>query len=374
MSGAASPEYQADDPARGRMRDRLRSVAGRHPAPGLQWAAAGPRTPAAVVWTGIADACTRQPVGRDTVFLSASMTKVITAVLVLQMVDRGLLSLDTFLPDLLPEIPYDRPFTVGMTLAHTAGLPNPNPMRWVHDRAAATVFDEGRALDAVIASAPKLRSVPGAVYRYSNVGYWLLGRALERLSGLSYGDLVRDRITAALGVPPQDFGCEFPPGDVGARGHVRRLGLVHPVLRLFLPRFLDGCPGSGRWARLADLTMDGPAYGGIFATSAGWMAVLKDLLRPAPVLLAPASQDALLEPRTLDLAGARTSAFGLRVGAFRGNRFLSKPGGGPGFSANLRIYPDIGVVSVWMRNALSFSERGIERVSDDLDAALISEA
>jgi CubicO group peptidase (beta-lactamase class C family) len=374
MTGTASHGYQADDPTTGRMADRLRSVAGHHRAPGFQWAAVGPRTPPAVVWTGVADACTGRPVDGNTVFLSASTTKMITAVLVLQMVDRGLLSLDRLMPDLLAEIPYDGPFTVGMTLAHTAGLPNPNPMRWVHDRAGAPAFDEGRALGAVLAAAPKLRSEPGAVYRYSNVGYWLLGRVLERLSGLSYRDLVRDRIAAPLGLPPHRFGCAFPPDDTGARGHVRRLGLVYPVLRLFLPPLLDGCPRSGPWARLADLTMDGPAYGGVFATSACWIAVVRDLMRPAPVLLTPASRDALLEPKTLDLAGARISAFGLRVGTFRGHRFLSKPGGGPGFSANLRIYPDIGVVSVWMRNALSFSERGIERVSDDLDAALISEA
>ena len=348
----------------------LRSLVDRSRAPGLQWAVGGPARPEIVLWAGLADTCTGYPVGPETVFLSSSTTKFITALLVLQMVDRGMLSLATPLSDVLPDIPYRAPVTVGMALAHTGGLPNPNPMRWVHDPGTTGAFDEQRALDAVLARSPRLLSEPGTRYRYSNVGYWLLGRLLERLSGQNYGDLVRDRIAGPLELDPLDLGCTFPPGDLGARGHVRKRSLVYPFLRVALPRQLDGCRG-GPWGRLAKLSMDGLAYGGIFARTRGYLAVLQDLLCNPPTLLSAASRDRLLRPQALDLETCRSTAFGLNVGTHRGHLFLSKPGGGPGFSSNLRIYPDIGLASVWMRNCLSFSEREIERFSDLLDSVFL---
>lgn len=61
-----------------------------------------------------------------------SITKTLTALAILQLVDRGVLGLDDPVTDLLPGLPYPRDITVRHLLTHAAGLPNPLPLRWIH--------------------------------------------------------------------------------------------------------------------------------------------------------------------------------------------------------------------------------------------------
>jgi len=51
---------------------------------------------------------------------------------------------------------------------------------------------------------------------------------------------------------------------------------------------------------------------------------------------------------------------------------LSKPGGGPGFNSNLRIYPQRRLASVYLSNQMRASEADIQRFSDQVDRALLS--
>ena len=69
-----------------------------------------------------------------------------------------------------PGIQYGLQATVRQLLAHSSGVPNPIPLRWVHlaDRHAA--FDEGAALAKVLREHPRLSFPPGSKYAYSNIG------------------------------------------------------------------------------------------------------------------------------------------------------------------------------------------------------------
>lgn len=333
-------------------------------APGAQWLVSRTGQGVRSLAVGVADAGSGAAVTLRTMFLSASTTKLLTAILALQAARRGEVSLQAPIGDWLPEVGGAGRLTLAMLLAHRSGLPNPNPLAWVH-ASGADGFNDRRALAAVLR---RVRESAGTgSYRYSNLGYWLAGAVLEQATGQPFAALVADRLVAPLGLTAADMSVALPEREVLARGHLRRFGPAHALLRLVYPWQIDRAAGG--WVRLAPLLMNGPAFGGVFARAEAYLRVGEDLLGPEPRLLTPEDRDALLEPWEREPGTA--NPFGLQIGRLNGQLHLGKPGGGPGFASNLRLYPDSGVVSVWMANALCFSERRIQARSDRLDRAVL---
>jgi hypothetical protein len=108
------------------------------------------------------------------------MSKTITAAAVLQLVEIGRIGLDDPVDRHLGSLPYSSRVTVRQLISHTSGIPNPIPLRWVHSADLHETFDEDTALAAVLRKYPRLSFAPGSKYAYSNIGYWLLGRVVER--------------------------------------------------------------------------------------------------------------------------------------------------------------------------------------------------
>jgi CubicO group peptidase (beta-lactamase class C family) len=100
--------------------------------PGIQYVAVSRSGVAFEGYAGYADLATRRPMLADTEMMAFSMSKVITAVAVLQLVERGTLGLEDSISRLIPWQPYGPDVTVRQLLCHTAGIPNPLPLRWVH--------------------------------------------------------------------------------------------------------------------------------------------------------------------------------------------------------------------------------------------------
>ena len=144
-------------------------------------------------------------VDEHAVFEIGSVTKVFTALLLAVLSGAGEVALDEPLADLYPELTIPvrgRPITLVDLATHSAGLPRlpPGLLRQGlrhRDNPYAT-FSEGdvaRAIESV-----RLRAEPGARVRYSNFGAGLLGQALARRAATPYGDLVRARVCAPLGL------------------------------------------------------------------------------------------------------------------------------------------------------------------------------
>ncbi|WP_426031994.1 serine hydrolase domain-containing protein [Caulobacter sp. DWP3-1-3b2] len=148
-----------------------------------------------------------RPHRRGDLWRWASVTKQLTATLVLQEVARGSLSLDDTLPTRLPAF---RGATAGgvtirMLLQHTSGLPNPD------DTAMATPADlpdfyrrrtpgAGGPADALGYCAGSVKGQPGAAFSYNNCDFIVLGAVLQRVTGQSFPALLRARITRPLGL------------------------------------------------------------------------------------------------------------------------------------------------------------------------------
>jgi len=144
------------------------------------------------------------PLDGDTVFEIASLTKILTALLLADMVQSGDVALDDPVAKYLPAhvgVPdYDgHAITLRHLATYTAGLPAfPDDLPKL-DKAKPFPDYSIDQLYAALANT-KLSYAPGEHYRYSNFGYGLLGHVLSRVAGMRYEDLVVARVCAPLGM------------------------------------------------------------------------------------------------------------------------------------------------------------------------------
>lgn len=132
----------------------------------------------------------------DSLFQIGSISKVYTAILVMQLVESGELNLETPVKDILQEfdIPGAETITIRHLLSHSSGM------------TSDFTFDTGRGDECLrnyIEEANKalqLESLPGTVVSYSSVGYNLLGRIVEVITGQIWDDALRDRLLSPLGL------------------------------------------------------------------------------------------------------------------------------------------------------------------------------
>ena len=144
-----------------------------------------------------------------TKFEIGSMTKQFTALLVLQFVNEGKLSLDGYISDYLPYYRKDtgKRVTLAELLSHTSGIPEFLSYPGFLNGPASRTHYGVQEFTAQFCSGD-LRFDPGTRFEYSNSGYFLLGAILEQVSGTSYEQLLQDRILIPLKM--RDSGYTHP--------------------------------------------------------------------------------------------------------------------------------------------------------------------
>jgi CubicO group peptidase (beta-lactamase class C family) len=134
----------------------------------------------------------------ETVFQIASLTKAFTAAAVMQLQEKGKLSVNDAICKHLEHCPRMwEPITIKHLLTHTSGIPNYTNFTGYEQAARLSATDE--EIVARFRDKP-LGFTPGTQYQYSNSGYHLLGMIIEKVSGKPYGDYVRENIFAPLGM------------------------------------------------------------------------------------------------------------------------------------------------------------------------------
>ena len=336
--------------------------------PGLSIAVVGPDGLRWAGGVGLADLATRTPATPHTVYPWFSMTKLVTATAVLQLCERGRLALDApvaryYAPfGALRPAPWTAGVTVRHLLSHSAGLPNPLPLRWVHpaDRPGP---EPGVFVAGLLARHPRLRSAPGARGAYSNLGYLILGELIAAVAGQPYEDYVREHILVPLGMARTDFRYTDALAATAATGYQRRWSAMTPLLRALLPPGILGVP-TGRFVTFRRFYVDGAAYGGLIGPVDDAARFLRAHLGAGHAreggLLTPASV-ALMQ--RLAVRGAQRD-FGLGWFRPRARRadpppFIEHLGGGAGFWNDMRLYPALGLGTVVMGNATAYDHEAI---------------
>ncbi|HSO23215.1 MAG TPA: serine hydrolase domain-containing protein, partial [Chondromyces sp.] len=225
------------------------------------------------------------PNGGDIRYRLASISKTFTAVLVMQLVDEGRLSLDAPLSELLPGYRADTGSRVRLRhlLGHSSGIPDYFRVAGGWAAFAARVDTESPAKPGFAAElcSGDLEFDPGTQWSYSNCGYFLLGMIIERITGEPFDRVLQARIFDAAGM--------HDSGDEGADP----LAVIERLASSYI-RTPDGVRRQGYWNMATAF-----AAGSLYATP-------RDLMR----------YDRALADETLLSAGARQQMFTLGVGGW----------------------------------------------------------
>jgi CubicO group peptidase (beta-lactamase class C family) len=319
--------------------------------------------------SGWADIRRRASVDPATTMMAYSMSKTMTAVAALQLVESRQVGLDDPVERYVGALPYGSTVTVRQLIAHTSGIPNPIPLRWVHPADRHEAFDEDAALAAVLRRHPRLSFEPGSRYAYSNIGYWLLGKVIERASGETFSSYVIERVLRPLAIEARDLAYVVADPGHHATGYLKKYSLMNLVKGLLIDRELVG-DYSGRWLAIRSHYLNGAAFGGLVGTARGFGAFLQDQLRERSVLFNETTKRLFYAQQHTTRRASIGMTLGWHIGDLDGTRFFFKEGGGGGFHCMMRLYPRDGVGSVVMTNATGFDVGGL---LDTIDTSFLRE-
>jgi CubicO group peptidase (beta-lactamase class C family) len=312
------------------------------------------------------DICSDVPVTSTTTFMASSVTKTLTAAAVLQLSERGHLDLASSLSTYYPLHPYGIDLRIDQLLNQTSGIPNPMPLRWLHLAEDHDGYDEDAALSKELTRHSKLRFAPESRYAYSNLAYWLLGKVIEQASGSLYAEYMRDNVFDPLGISGEEMGCLIPNPELHACGHLKRRSVLGLLMPLMMSKDVFAQSARGR-RRFKPVYMNGPAYGGLIGTAGAFAKFLQDQLRPDSALFGEKTKTLFFCKQTDNRGRPIETTLGWHWGELSGTEYYGKPGGGPGFQSNMRIYPTRGIGTIWLANETGASEGPIHARTDSLD-------
>ena len=287
---------------------------------------------------GVADVESGRPVdvGR-TVFETASVTKLITATAVMQLVDAGRLDLDRDVNDYLEDVQvprtFDEPVTLHHLLTHTTGFET----RLIGGRTPLDEQAEATLAAGLRENLPARVRPPGEVISYSNFGYALTGLVVERVTGRRFAGYMKEQLLEPLGMERSSF-KHLPAALEGERAtgyryQERRDSLVPmPKSR---PDLLT--PAGGLRGTVEDLghfivaQLDGGGYGDGQVLSAASIRTMQ----------APQYRD---HP---DLPGR---GYGFHERYVAGHRVVGHAGRTPGFASYLVLLPRQGIGFFYVQN------------------------
>ena len=161
---------------------------------------------------GLANLETKRPITPDTAFLLASVTKQFTAMAIMMLGERGMLKYEDPLSKFFPEFPpYAEKITVRHLLNHTAGFPEYDDLwvqsgrvdhNWPRSSTTKPSSFEPTSKDVLklLAQQNGLEFTPGQKWKYSNSGYVILAQIVEKVSGKSFSQFLRENIFRPLGM------------------------------------------------------------------------------------------------------------------------------------------------------------------------------
>jgi CubicO group peptidase (beta-lactamase class C family) len=344
---AARPTEGGHEVDEGRLRGRIAQILNRHAAVGLALGVVRGRRLVFFHGHGLADLASGTPISEDTAFRIGSVTKLFTAVAIMQLYERGLVDLDA------PASGYLRAFrllrahrihrrvTLRHLLTHTSGIPDVrHPLDLLHFGWGP--FEGRPPLHSVPVGEPMpslaeyyrggLASVvePGTAFAYSNHGFAALGQIVEDVGRLPLDRYLREHVFEPLGMDHTELRRSARIASRLATGYTTRRSGPEPVP----DRDWIGAGGGGIYSTTADIArfvaaiLDGGGGAGGF-------------------VLRPATLASMLHPQWQ--TDERLTAMGLAffLSTVGRHRLAGHDGILPGFNSHVLMAPDddLGVVA-----------------------------
>ena len=191
--------------------------------------------------------------GDDHLFLLASISKPITGLALMRLVEQGKLLLDRPVQQIIPEVvaPGKPDITPWHLMTHTSGLPD---LPW--QAAGRQEFTRADLIERAHRAVPQFR--PGSRWQYNTLSFYLLGQLVERLDGRDLGTFLQEEIlepigAGRIGFDPHTLGGSFvTPTNIAPDPDAP----ADEALRILIE---SAMPGAGFWADMSSLLGVGQA-------------------------------------------------------------------------------------------------------------------
>ena len=309
---------------------------------------------------GYADYATKRMLNDSSVFELASVSKQFTAMGIMILKDRKLLSYENNIKKYFPQLPYDN-ITIRNLLTHTSGIPSYEDQfekNWDRKKIA---FNKD-IIDMLSQRKDTLFFKPGTKWQYSNTGYALLASIIEKVSGMSYNDFMTINIFQPLGMShtfiynsrrttnkiPDNYALGFVYSD-----SLKKYILPDELPAYSMVYYLDGIVGDGTVnSTIGDLfKWDRALYSNKLVSKATLAEMLSPLVRTSPT--------------------DSTSFYGFGVGVqpkSEKGKVISHTGGWPGYRTMILRWPEIERTVIILSNGesnLPFFRAAVESILDD---------
>ncbi|MGN8244800.1 serine hydrolase domain-containing protein [Cellulomonas soli] len=330
-----SAARHADD-----LHEHLESLRATARVPGLGVATVAPDG-VHVLAAGVADARTGRPVGDGTAFHACSMSKAVTAVAVMRLVQQGI-------PDLSEDVDASlrgwslprvgeaagQRVTLAHLLAHESGVVDPDGSFAPTAGPAPSTVEVLRGSVVGQQGAVVASRRPGTGFEYADAGYCIVERVVADVTGRPFADAVRELVLDPLGLTGSSFWDGAPgsptPGDGEPSAGHDASGVTVPGTRVHYP----GSAAAGLWSTPRDL------------------AVLLADLMPAWAGQADGTLLTVRSAQELLVTGSEaTVGRGVFLPSLDGTVCVQSHGWGVGFQCLLRAYPGRGEAVVVMIDA-----------------------
>jgi CubicO group peptidase (beta-lactamase class C family) len=275
----------------------------------------------------------------ETKFRLGSVTKQFTALAIMQLQEKGLLTVDEPLSKFIPDYPNGEKITIHHLLTHTSGIPNITDLSELQN---IKMLNSPVEKTIEVFKHKPLEFTPGEKYQYSNSGYILLGYIIEKVSGKSYEAYLKENI--------------FDPLDMKDSGydHYRTI-LKHRAAGYF--------PGKDDVVNAEYIDMSIPHGGG------GLYSTIKDMYRwdralYTEKLVKKSSLDKMFTPFKNDYG------YGWKIEQQFNRNCIRHAGGIEGFAAQISRYPDDNACVIVLSN---FQHATVNDIGRDLAAILFGE-
>lgn len=290
-----------------------------------------------------------------TVYHWWSCTKIATAIAILQLQEKGKLSLTDpvvrYLPFFKVEYPSEKSkaVTILNLLNHSSGLPVPSGlvlMTWIHHDDEASL-NQTELVKKVLPDYSRLNFEPGTRSEYTNLGYMVLGAIIESASGISYEDYIRENILRPLGMNHTDFVYTAAMEGEEAAGSHPLWNIMTPFLPIVAASYIREVKGGHLWmervytdetppsgligsvsdaAKLVAAYLNGGAFNGHRILSEQSVALM--------------THEGQIKDPVEDSLDYRRQGIGWQIYGKSGRWVVTHDGGGPGFSTKLQLYPE----------------------------------
>ena len=304
----------------------------------------------------------------STKYNAFSVTKTFTALAILQLSEQNKIDIEQPIINYLPEFAYGSDITVRQILNHSAGIPNPIPLSWIHLVDEHQTFNRNDFFKSVIDKNNKVKSEPNEKFSYSNIGYIILGQLIEKISGKTYEDYVAENIINKLSLNEKDLSFEFTDSSKYATGYHKKISFSNLILGFLIDKSKFMNKSKGKWKSFKKYYVNGTSYGGLIGTPIAFVKYVQEFLTDDNQLLSEKHRTLFFQENINNKNENTGMCLSWFTGDLNGNKYFTHAGGGGGYYCEIRIYPNLKIGSVIFLNRTGMSD---ERFLDKLDSIFI---